>query len=200
MAVEQEVVAAEPEPAPETWEAPAEVPEPQPPAYAGAEETGFEVEEVEAPQPPMAVEAEAPATEIEPPVEMAPPTQVAPPSTEVVPPVGAGAEVAPPEDVDGPGWAFTTRRFDGDSGEDATHEEARRLARLLVTEIKLYNEEQVEEGRRGRNIYRTLKEDIDRSRQIYEERVDEAIRADTDYFKDELVKILAAGDDEVMGL
>jgi len=145
-----------------------------------------------------------PVAEIEPPVQVAPPADVAMP-TEVTPstqdaPPTAGAEVAPPEDVDGPGWAFTTRRFTSEGDEDASREEARRLARLLVTEIKLYNEEQVEEGRRGRNIYRALREDIDRSRQIYEERVDEAIRLDTDYFREELVKILAAGDDEVMGM
>ena len=74
------------------------------------------------------------------------------------------------------------------------------MARLLVTEIKLYNEEQVEEGRRSRNIYQSLREDIDRSRQIYEERIDEAIRTDTDYFREELVRILAAGDAEVLGI
>ncbi len=198
VADEAEAMHVEAESTAETWEAPREVPEPEPePAdLTAAEETGFEVEEVEAPepQPTVTAEVETPPTEVAAPVEMAAAT------TQVAPPVAAGAEVAPPEDVDGPGWAFTTRRFDSDSGEDATHEEARRLARLLVTEIKLYNEEQVEEGRRGRNIYRTLKDDIDRSRQIYEERVDEAVRSDTDYFRDELVKILAAGDNEVMGL
>jgi hypothetical protein len=88
----------------------------------------------------------------------------------------------------------------GEGEEDSTHEEARRLARLLVTEIKLYNEEQVEEGRRSRNIYQTLREDIDRSRQIYEERVDEGVRTGTDYFHDELVRILAAGESEVLGV
>ena len=184
---------------------PAEISEPEPVDLIAAEETGFEVEEAEEiepqePEPVEAAEIEAPSAEIEPPSAVEPPVTVDQPSTAVAPPAAAGAEVAPPEDVDGPGWAFTTRRFDSESGEDATHEEARRLARLLVTEIKLYNEEQVEEGRRERNIYRTLREDIDRSRQIYEERVDEAVRADTDYFREELVKILAAGDNDVMGM
>lgn len=180
-------------------------PTPEPVDFTAAEDTGFEVEEAEPvapeePEPIEAAEIEAPPVVEEPPTEVKPPVEVAPPTAEVQPPSAAGAEVAPPEDVDGPGWAFTTRRFDSETGEDANHEEARRLARLLVTEIKLYNEEQVEEGRRGHNIYRTLKEDIDRSRQIYDERVDEAIRADTDYFRDELVKILAAGDNDVMGI
>ena len=80
------------------------------------------------------------------------------------------------------------------------HEEARRLARLLVTEIKLYNEEQVEEGRRGNDIYARLREDIDRSRQIFNERVDDSVRQETDYFHEEMVRILAGGNAEALGL
>ena len=69
-----------------------------------------------------------------------------------------------------------------------------------MSEIKLYNEEQVEDGRRNRDIYERLKEDIDRSRQMYEERVDERIRNTTDYFYQELVRILAGGDPKAMGI
>lgn len=110
------------------------------------------------------------------------------------------AEVRPPTDVDGPGWAFSTTRVPVSPDQEAMHEEARRLARLLVSEIKLYNEEQVEEGRRNRDIYERLKEDIDRSRQMYEERVDDRIRRSTDYFYQELVRILAAGDSRALGI
>jgi hypothetical protein len=109
-------------------------------------------------------------------------------------------EVKPPTDLDGPGWAFNTTRVSVGPGDEALHEEARRLARLLVSEIKLYNEEQVEEGRRNRDIYERLKEDIDRSRQMYEERVEEKIRLTTDYFYQELVRILAAGDSKALGI
>src|SRR5262249_46591031 len=52
---------------------------------------------------------------------------------------------------------------------DERREEARRFARLLVSEIKLYNERAVLEGREGGNLYQRLKEDIDRSRQMYDE-------------------------------
>jgi hypothetical protein len=102
---------------------------------------------------------------------------------------GETTEVRPPTDVAGPGWAFTANRAGAETGDEAQHEEARRLARLLVTEIKLYNEEQVEEGRRGNDIYARLKEDIDRSRQIFNERVDEDVRQETDYFHEEMVRI-----------
>ena len=84
--------------------------------------------------------------------------------------------------------------------DEALHEEARRLARLLVSEIKLYNEERVEEGRRNRDIYERLKEDIDHSREMYEARVEPRIVRSTDYFYQELVRILAAGDARALGI
>jgi len=105
-------------------------------------------------------------------------------------------EVAPPPDLEGPGWAFRDRQA---SADESRREEARRLARLLVTEIKLYNEEQVEEGLERGNLYATLHEEIDRSRRIFEERIPEDVRAEADYFRDELVRILADGDSSALG-
>ena len=85
---------------------------------------------------------------------------------------------------------------------DATkkHDEARRFARLLVSEIKLYNEGKVEQGRKNKDLYERLKEDIDRSRQMYDERIPEDIRKASNYFYDELVRILADGDAGALGL
>jgi hypothetical protein len=143
------------------------------------------------------VETEPETVEAEPEIE--PTVAIPPPTTRPAP--RAATEIAPPQDLDGPGWAFTTSQIPAETGgDDSLHEEAQRLARLLVTEIKLYNEEEVEEGRRNRNIYQTLREDINRSRQIYEERIDEKIRAETDYFHEELVRILAGGDADALGM
>src|SRR5439155_7357778 len=80
------------------------------------------------------------------------------------------------------------------------HDEARRFARLLVSEIKLYNEPKVEQGRKNKDLYERLKEDTDRSRQMYDERIPEDIRKSSNYFYDELVRILADGDVCAMGL
>ncbi|NJL29668.1 MAG: hypothetical protein HC897_18140, partial [Thermoanaerobaculia bacterium] len=88
----------------------------------------------------------------------------------------------------------------GAAGHDALHEEARRLARLLVSEIKLYNEEIIEQGKREGNIYDRLREDVDRSRQMYEERIDPRIRGGEDYFYQELVQRLAGGDPRLLGM
>lgn len=153
----------------------------------------------EVPPPPPAPEPELPPpTPIRP---VAPPTtQVAPPADDTAPSLAGTPEVRPPSDLQGPGWAFASARVPITPSDEALHDEARRLARLLVSEIKLYNEEQVEEGRRKRDVYERLREDIDRSRQMYEERVEPRILKTTDYFYQELVRILAAGDARALGI
>jgi hypothetical protein len=83
---------------------------------------------------------------------------------------------------------------------DERREEARRFAKLLVSEIKLYNEKAVLQGRDKGNIYELLKEDIDRSRQMYDERIPEDVRANSNYFYEELVRILADGHSDALGL
>jgi hypothetical protein len=83
--------------------------------------------------------------------------------------------------------------------EEQLHNNARRFARLLVSEIKLYNEQKVSEGRRNNDLYDRLKEDIDRSRQMYEKRVVPSVAAKFDYFYDELVNTLAEGDPSKLG-
>jgi hypothetical protein len=89
----------------------------------------------------------------------------------------------------------------GGGNEDAKkHDEARRFARLLVSEIKLYNESKVEQGRKNNDLYERLKEDIDRSRQMYDERIGDDVRKVSNYFYDELVRILADGRADALGL
>jgi hypothetical protein len=83
--------------------------------------------------------------------------------------------------------------------EEKAHNDARRFARLLVSEIKLYNEQKVGDGRRTGDLYDRLKEDIDRSRQMYEKRVTPNVAAKFDYFYDELVSTLAEGDPSKLG-
>src|SRR2546423_1118529 len=79
------------------------------------------------------------------------------------------------------------------------HNDARRFARLLVSEIKLYNEQEVREGRERGDIYERLREAIDRSRQMYDKRVAPPVAARYDYFHQELVNTLAEGDPSKLG-
>jgi hypothetical protein len=83
--------------------------------------------------------------------------------------------------------------------EERMHNDARRFARLLVSEIKLYNEQKVSEGRAKMDLYDRLKEDIDRSKQMYDKRVTAEVAAEFDYFYDELVNTLAEGDAAKLG-
>jgi hypothetical protein len=83
--------------------------------------------------------------------------------------------------------------------QQKAHDDARRFARLVVSEIKLYNEAKVAEGRKTKDIYERLKEDIERGRQMYNDRVAPDVRDATDYFQDELVRILGGGDASALG-
>ena len=106
----------------------------------------------------------------------APPPRPAPPP----PPAASAAHAIPPE-------------------EQKAHDDAKRFARLVVSEIKLYNEAKVNEGRRNKDIYERLKEDIERGRQMYNDRVGTPVRDKSNYFVDELVRILAGGDAGALG-
>lgn len=90
-----------------------------------------------------------------------------------------------------------------DSTGDATADEdaaARRYARLLVSEIKLYHESDVVAGRRERDLATRLGGEIARARVLYDQRVPPQIRQQTDYFQDELVRTLANGDTTLLQL
>src|SRR3984885_12638419 len=86
------------------------------------------------------------------------------------------------------------------SPEDAdTHRKAQRFARLLVDEIKLYNQAKVAEGRRNKDLYDRLKEDIEKSRSTFQKRYGNTAAASGDYFQKEVVRSLAEDDYSVMG-
>jgi hypothetical protein len=96
-----------------------------------------------------------------------------------------------------------TRRLDlpieVEEAERGTHTKARRFARLLVSEIKLYNEDKVKQGRESGDLYGRLKEAIDRSREMYDKRVEPPVASRFDYFHYELVQDLAEGDPNRLG-
>ena len=82
-------------------------------------------------------------------------------------------------------------------GDDEVHTKARRFAKLLVDEIKLYNQAKVAEGRQARDLYDRLKEDIEKSRATYQRRYGHV--NDVDYFRQELVRVLADNDASLLG-
>jgi len=110
--------------------------------------------------------------------------------------------------VEEPAAAPSRRRFGqdaelpvevGDDEERRLHNDARRFARLLISEIKLYNEQKVAEGRVEHDLYDRLREYIDRSREMYDKRVKDEVSRRYDYFHGELVNTLAEGDVSKLG-
>lgn len=200
--------------------APAAPPEPAP-AESEPEEHSY-VPQVET-QPAPQVEAQAPAAWAEEPsaavaetaevgtpaVEAAPEPEIAPREESIAPPPPIETPVETPVFTEqystplGRSRRYGTPEADlpvqVNDEERRLHNDARRFARLLVSEIKLYNEQKVSEGRNQSDIYDRLREDIDRSRQMYDKRVAPPVAARHDYFHQELVNTLAEGDPAKLG-
>lgn len=83
--------------------------------------------------------------------------------------------------------------------QDDASAAARRYARLVVSEIKLYNERAVEQGRSQRDLLTRLGPEIDRARRLFEERVPVSVPRRSEYFQQELVQTLAGGDPSLLG-
>lgn len=173
--------------------------EPEPAAEAEpSSEAAFD------PSATMRVEAAdaAPATEFEPPAgQNAPPPSFGGAAEPIEPPSVEELDAPPPVRPIEPPVADQTASAAqaGAAEDDPRHEEARRFARLLVSEIKLYNEEEVDRGRIEKDLATRLKEDIDRSREMFEKRIPEDIRSGHNYFQEELVRILADGNPDALG-
>jgi hypothetical protein len=88
---------------------------------------------------------------------------------------------------------------DASSEDQEVHRKAQRFARLLVDEIKLYNQAKVAEGRKNKDLYDRLKEVIDKSRATYQKRYGNTVAASGNYFQNELVRSLAEDDLSIMG-
>ena len=69
----------------------------------------------------------------------------------------------------------------------------------MIDEIKLYNQSKVTEGRKHKDLYDRLKEDIEKSRVTYQKRYGNSAAASADYFSQELVRSLAEDDASLMG-
>src|SRR5205807_1450562 len=151
------------------------------------------VSEMETPapaEPPAAIEAAPEAQPTPPPVETEPAPELQPSPTPSAPsfPSQYGAPLGTARR-----YGVTEPELPIEVGEEERrlHNDARRFARLLVSEIKLYNESKVKEGRNHADLYERLREDIDRSRQMYDKRVAPPVAARHDYFHQELVNLLA---------
>jgi len=126
-----------------------------------------------------------PAAPVTPPVFAVP---AAPPPAAPAPPAAA----APPAETR-PRISATSVP-EGLSPEDMQrHERARRLARVLASDIAIYNREKRERGIRDGNLVAVLGYEIKKSWETYKERVGTDFANSTPYFRDALNEIVAEG-------
>ena len=74
--------------------------------------------------------------------------------------------------------------------EPREYDEARRLARLILSDIVIYHAEKVERGIRENNFFDLLKDEIDEGRQYYESRVPFRVRRDSEIYSETLQQFL----------
>ncbi|MBI5286535.1 MAG: response regulator [Deltaproteobacteria bacterium] len=73
---------------------------------------------------------------------------------------------------------------------DDAHKKARNLARLIVSDIALYNQELIEKGVREGTFYELLKDDIREGEGYYSKRVSPEILKQTVYLKDAFEELI----------
>jgi CheY-like chemotaxis protein len=108
-------------------------------------------------------------------------------------PPGAAPRIGPPDPIEGAeirraGEGRLKLRF-------ATPEEgiqrAQRLARLIVSDIALYNGDNFEEGLRRGDLATRLREDLEEGRLLFDLRVPEELRRGRDFIADALAEFVA---------
>jgi hypothetical protein len=69
-------------------------------------------------------------------------------------------------------------------------DEAKRLARTILSDILLYNQAKVKEGIEKDSLFEILTEELAEGKKYYENMVDEKIRQDSNLFNEAVVDVL----------
>lgn len=84
--------------------------------------------------------------------------------------------------------------------EPREYDEARRLARLILSDIIIYHVDKVERGIRDDNFFEVLREEIDEGRQYYDSRVPMPVRRDTEIYTETLQQFVQMKREELARL
>ena len=72
----------------------------------------------------------------------------------------------------------------------STNEQAKRLARTILSDILLYNQAKVKEGIEKDTLFDVLSEELAEGRKYYESMVDAALRQTTNFFNEAVIDVL----------
>ena len=106
-----------------------------------------------------------------------------------------------PDPAQAPDSPISANRFSASAGiptglpeaERVKHERARRLARVLASDIAIYNKDKRDRGVMEGNLVAVLGYEIKKSWEVYKERVTPEMANSTPYFRDALNEMLAEG-------
>lgn len=142
-----------------------------------------------APPPPPVTAAPPPAPAV---VEAPPPVAAAPPPPPLPP---SPAVEAPPRPR-----RWTEGELDKLPGElKDLHKKARRFAKVTVQELVMYKKDEVAKGRQNKDLYQRFRDEIDKSKAIYDQRFAKIAEHNIDYLYDEMVRVLGENDPSVLG-
>jgi CheY-like chemotaxis protein len=136
------------------------------------ERMGISMTEVAAPTPEVASPPEPAAPE---PLQSAPSQPLAPEPAPPDPPALVAAPQAPAAEED-----------DGLAEERA---KAERLARIIVSDIVLYNEEKFADAVARNSVAEVMSPDLEEGRELFRSRIDERVREEQDYLVAELLRV-----------
>ena len=71
-----------------------------------------------------------------------------------------------------------------------SQEEAKRLARTILSDIALYNQAKVKEGIERDSLFDVLSDELAEGRKYYESMVDPAVRESTNFFNEAVVDVM----------
>jgi CheY-like chemotaxis protein len=127
----------------------------------------------------------------EPPPAAAPASPVEPVSTPAPSPV-AQAEAGPSPVAPAQPAATSVSPSEPPPADDGLAEErakAARLARIIVSDIVLYNEDKFAEAVRQGTVAAVMEPDLQEGRGLFHERTDERVRGEKDYLAEELLRV-----------
>ncbi|MBV9495547.1 MAG: response regulator [Acidobacteria bacterium] len=84
--------------------------------------------------------------------------------------------------------------------EPREYDEARRLARLILSDIVIYHADVVDRGIRENNFFEVLRDEIEEGRQYYESRVPHRVRRDTEIYTETLQQFVQMKREELQRL
>jgi CheY-like chemotaxis protein len=119
------------------------------------------------------------------------PPRVSPPVTSPAPPIQTPVAPKPVVTKEPSVAPVAPPMAAAPSADDPFQEAARRLARIIVSDIALYNAKKVDEGILKGTFFDLLRTEIDEGRRLYEERRDPSLQGAVDLFQQTLEQFVA---------